>query len=89
VPIRIEEIDEPKMVSYRWSNDGDPLPEQVDEDHSTFFTFTLEPVAGGTQLTVVETGFETTPDPAASLESHRNGWDAELDTLVELVEGLA
>ena len=44
-------------------------------------------VAGeNSQLTVVETGFETTSDPAANLESHRQGWDAELDKLVALFE---
>ena len=46
-------------------------------------------MTGGTQLTVVETGFETTSDPAANLESHRGGWDSELDELVAFVEGSA
>ena len=89
VPIRIEALDEHRMVSYRWGNDdalGSPAAE-MDEAHSTVFTFTLEPVADGTQLTVVETGFETTSDPAANLESHREGWDSELDKLVALLEG--
>jgi hypothetical protein len=35
---------------------------------------------------VLETGFETTSDPLANLESHRTGWDAELDKLVALLE---
>ncbi|HEX5859224.1 MAG TPA: SRPBCC domain-containing protein [Microbacterium sp.] len=61
--------------------------ETVDADHSTVFTFTLEAVADGTELTVVETGFETTSDPAANLESHREGWNSELDKLVALLEG--
>ena len=51
------------------------------------FTFTLEPVAGGTRLTVVETGFDATSDPIANLEGHRGGWDGELDKLVALLEG--
>ena len=63
------------------------LPDEVDDEHSTVFTFTLEPVSNGTQLTVVETGFERTSDPAANLESHRQGWDGELDKLVALLEG--
>jgi uncharacterized protein YndB with AHSA1/START domain len=89
VPLRIEAIDPPHTVSYRWSNDeaAGGLPEEVDDEHSTVFTFTLEPVADGTQLTVVETGFETTADPSANLESHRAGWDSELDALVDLLEG--
>jgi uncharacterized protein YndB with AHSA1/START domain len=88
VPVRIEAIDAPRMVSYRWSNDDamGRLPKEVDDAHSTVFTFTLEPVSDGTQLTVVETGFETTSGPAANLESHRQGWDGELDKLVALLE---
>jgi uncharacterized protein YndB with AHSA1/START domain len=88
VPLRIEAIDAPRMVSYRWSNDDalGALPQDVDDEHSTVFTFTLEPASDGTQLTVVETGFETTSDPAANLESHRAGWDFELDELVTLLE---
>ena len=86
--MRIEAIDAPRMVSYRWCNDDarESLPEEVDDEHSTVFTFTLEPVSDGTQLTVVETGFETTSDPVANLESHREGWDGELDKLVVLLE---
>ncbi len=87
VPVRIEALDEPRMVAYRWNNDdarGQDL--QVEEDHSTVFTFTLEPVPEGTQLTLVETGFEDTSDPAALVDDHRQGWDAELDKLVALFE---
>lgn len=89
VPVRIEAIDAPRMVSYRWSNDdaAGALPERLDEAHSTVFTFTLEAVDGGTRLTVVETGFEATSDPAANLRSHAEGWVSELDKLVALLEG--
>jgi uncharacterized protein YndB with AHSA1/START domain len=86
-PVRIEAIDAPREVSYRWGSDdasGD-VPDDLDE-HSTVFTFTLIEVPGGTELTVVETGFETTSDPAANLESHRSGWNDELDKLVDLLE---
>ncbi|WP_382310143.1 SRPBCC domain-containing protein [Herbiconiux sp. UC225_62] len=88
VPVRVEAVDAPHRVSYRWCNPclGEPVPTEIDEAHSTVFTFTLEPVTDGTQLTVVETGFETTSDPAADLESHRGGWDGELDKLVALLE---
>ncbi|WP_159607179.1 SRPBCC family protein [Agromyces humi] len=87
VPLRIEAFDEPRLVSYRWGNDdaSGTMPDEVDE-HSTVFTFTLEPTADGTQLTVVETGFEATSDPAANMESHRGGWNDELDKLVALLE---
>ena len=89
VPLRIEALDAPRSVSYRWGNDdaSGQLPDEVDDEHSTVFTFTLEEVPEGTRLTVVETGFETTSDPIANLESHRTGWNDELDKLVALLEG--
>ena len=89
IPLRVEAFDAPRSVSYRWSNDdalGTP-PGELDVEHSTVFTFTLEPLPDGTRLTVVESGFEATSDPLANLEDHRKGWDAELDSLVGLLEG--
>ena len=91
IPLRVQQIDEPRLISYRWSND-DALghrPAELDEDTSTVFTFTLEPVDGGTLLTVVETGFDRTSDAAVNMEEHRTGWDLELDKLVALVEAEA
>lgn len=99
VPLRVEAREEPRLISFRWAGDdayreahdgasgdhADPLG----EDHTTVFTFTLEEADGGTQLTVVETGFEHTFDPAANLSSHRTGWTDELDKLVVLLESAA
>jgi uncharacterized protein YndB with AHSA1/START domain len=87
-PILVEEVDAPRMIAYRWSNDNATAldPTLVDSNHSTVFRFTLEPTDGGTQLTVVESGFNTLSDPAASMESNRGGWDAELDELVAYLE---
>jgi uncharacterized protein YndB with AHSA1/START domain len=89
VPLRIEAADAPRMVSYRWGNDdaAGELADTIDEEHSTVFTFTLESVRDGTQLTVVETGFEFTSDPSANMASHSEGWVSELDKLVALLEG--
>ncbi|GAA2982364.1 uncharacterized protein YndB with AHSA1/START domain [Microbacterium terrae] len=88
VPIRVEEFEPEVRVSYRWSNDdaSGVLPGVVDDERSTVFTFTLVETDEGTELTVVETGFEATSDPARNLEAHRGGWNDELDKLVALVE---
>ncbi|MET9274767.1 SRPBCC domain-containing protein [Kribbella sp. NPDC003557] len=86
VPIRVETFEPQSQVSYRWCNEEGPLPETVDEQRSTVFTFTLEATPSGTQLTVVETGFEHTSDPAQVMADHRGGWDGELDKLVALLE---
>ena len=91
IPLRVEEFDEPRRITYRWNNDDalGKLPEAIDESTATVFTFTLEEAEGGTRLTVVESGFERTSDPRANMESHRTGWDLELDKMVALVEGEA
>jgi uncharacterized protein YndB with AHSA1/START domain len=91
VPLRVEAIDEPRMVSYRWGNDdaADARPEGIDEATTTVFTFTLEPAGNGTQLTVVETGFENTTKPLDNARDHGKGWTDELDKLVRLLEGAA
>jgi uncharacterized protein YndB with AHSA1/START domain len=87
IPIRIDEIAPQRMIAYRWGNDdAAPVTDtKLDDTHSTVFTFTLEPLSDGTQLTVVEAGFETLSDPASDLESHRLGWDEELDKLSAFV----
>lgn len=84
IPFRIEALEAPRLIRYRWGNDDalGTIPENLDDEHSTVFTFTLEPVDDGTLLTVVETGFENTSDAAANLEAHRQGWNSELDKLV-------
>lgn len=86
-PVLIEELDPPRTIAYRWSNEQALADAPIDPDHSTVFRFTLEELDGSTQLTVVESGFDTQADPAANMESHRTGWDAELDELVSYLEG--
>ena len=88
IPLRVEALDEPRSITYRWNNDDalGTAPDRIDDDSSTLFTFTLEPSDGGTRLTVVETGFEKTSKPAVNLAEHAKGWVSELDKLVALVE---
>ena len=88
-PVIIERLEPPQLIAYRWSNENARPVSPVDLAHSTVFTFTLEPLDGATQLTVVETGFENLADPEASLESNRRGWTEELDELVAYLEGSA
>lgn len=86
VPIRIEAIDPPRTITYRWCNGSEQHGDLVDEATSTVFTFTIVPTAGGTNLTVEESGFGSTLRPEVQLEEHRQGWDGELDKLVALLE---
>lgn len=85
-PVRIEAVDVPHSITYRWgNNNGTPIA-ALDPANSTVFTFTLEALGDGTQLTVVESGFDTLSDPTAAMEGNRGGWDWELDELVAFLE---
>ncbi len=83
VPLVIEEVDPPQSIAYRWGNLTSP---DIDPVASTVFRFALAPVEGGTELTVVETGFQNLEDPPARMEDNRGGWTSEIDELIAYLE---
>ena len=86
VPIVIEALDPIRSITYRW---GDTKSPTIDPVASTVFTYTLEAVSGGTQLSVIETGFQNLADPLRGLEGNQEGWTSELNKLVAYLEGAA
>ncbi|QFG21485.1 SRPBCC domain-containing protein [Actinomadura sp. WMMB 499] len=82
--LRVERVEEPRVFGYTWRMDGAP----EDDPRRTYVEFTLEPAAGGTRLTVVETGFAQLPDDLHrdSYASHTEGWARELGELVEFLD---
>jgi uncharacterized protein YndB with AHSA1/START domain len=84
VAIFIEEIVPMRKFSYRWH----PFAIDTNVDYSkepmTLVTFTLEPVDGGTKLTLTEIGFDSIPlaRRADAFEANEEGWAAQL-TLIE------
>jgi uncharacterized protein YndB with AHSA1/START domain len=94
MPVRIEDVDAPHSIAYRWSNDdaaaeraGGVRPDSIDDAHSLVMRFSLAPTADGTMLSLVETGFETTIDPDFNMQAHQRGWNQFLDQLIALFEG--
>jgi uncharacterized protein YndB with AHSA1/START domain len=79
VRMRVERVDEPTVFGFTWQ-----ISELPDDDpRRTYVEFTLEPVAAGTRLTVVETGFAQLPDDAHGkvYDGHTEGWARELGEL--------
>jgi len=78
--VMVEHVEEPKTLVYRWARvrDVDPVP-----GNSTVVRFDLEPIAGGTRLTLVETGFEELDDPRGHHDGNSDGWTTELGDLVD------
>jgi len=77
--MRVERVEEPRVFGFTWRIYG--LPD--DDPRRTYVEFTLEPVATGTRLTVVESGFAQLPDDAhhKAYDGNTDGWAKELGEL--------
>ena len=77
--MRVERVEEPRVFGFTWHIYG--LPD--DDPRRTYVEFTLEPVAAGTRLTVIESGFAQLPDDAhrKSYDGNTEGWAKELGEL--------
>lgn len=85
-PMVVTEVAEPDHFAYRWYTQSG----EFDVDRATEARFTLVEEGATTVLTVVETGFDRISDDEevrrSGLDGNRQGWDAELDELVEYLE---
>lgn len=83
-PVRVEKVDPPKYLAYRWVSafPGEPLR----PDNSTLVEFTLTPEGDGTRLRVVESGFAALPTSEANrqkvIDDHTDGWEQCVAALV-------
>jgi uncharacterized protein YndB with AHSA1/START domain len=79
--LRIERVDAPSIFGFTWHIYGLP----AEDPRRTYVEFTLEPVATGTRLTVVESGFAQLPDDdyRKAFSSNTEGWASELGELVD------
>jgi uncharacterized protein YndB with AHSA1/START domain len=82
----VEHVDAPHTLVYRWAReaDVDPAP-----GNSTVVRFDLADIAGGTRLTLLETGFEELAEPQAAHDDNTGGWRAELGELVDFLASAA
>jgi len=77
--ISVERIEPMRFFSMRWY----PFDEESGVDYSkepwTLVEFRLEQVAGGTMLTITESGFDAIPldQRAKALTNHEQGWAAQ------------
>jgi uncharacterized protein YndB with AHSA1/START domain len=78
----IERIEPERLFSYRWHPYPDPAADYSGEP-TTLVEFRLEEVPGGTQLTVVESGFDRIPLPrrAEAFRMNEAGWAEQLSNI--------
>jgi uncharacterized protein YndB with AHSA1/START domain len=80
----VQEVDEPNAFAFRWARDFDTDPTP---GGSTLVRFSLSDRDGGTQLTVVESGWdEVIGDVEKGMADNTAGWHSELDELVAFLE---
>jgi uncharacterized protein YndB with AHSA1/START domain len=76
----IEVIDPEHRFAFRWHPNA--LEPNVDysTEPTTLVTFTLEDIAGGTRLTVVESGFDALPESRRlpAFKGNSKGWEGQL-----------
>lgn len=80
----IETIEPPHCFAFRWASHALGHPElKLPSTATTLVTFTLEEVAEGTRLTLVESGFASLPDgfQTQSHQDNQGGWQSELPKL--------
>jgi uncharacterized protein YndB with AHSA1/START domain len=88
---RVERVDPPHYVSFRWMREVQehPIDAELREGNSTLVEFSLSAAGEGTRLRVVESGFRqlagTEEENAKDAEEHRSGWELELGELREYV----
>lgn len=80
-------VDPPHRLAFSWPIDDRP----GDDVPRTLVTFTLEPVADGTRLRLVESGFARAADDAArsAHQANSHGWTAELGDLESYLDASA
>ncbi len=77
--ITVERVEPERLLSFRWHPFAvDPGLDYADEP-TTLVAFDLEEVAGGTRLTITESGFDRLPAArrAKAFEMNSGGWAAQ------------
>ena len=79
----IEAMEAEKRFSFRWHPYAIEQGVDYSSEPTTLVSFTLDDVPGGTQLTVVESGFDAIPESrrAKAFTSNSKGWAAQLENI--------
>jgi len=81
--ITIVRLDPERYFSWRWHPNAVEPGVDYSKEPTTLVEFELEEIAGGTRLTVVESGFDGIPlaRRAQAFEANEGGWAAQLENI--------
>jgi uncharacterized protein YndB with AHSA1/START domain len=87
--VTVERMDPERLFSFRWHPYAVDPTKDYSKEPTTLVEFRLEEVAGGTRLTVVESGFDHIPIErrAEAYRMNSDGWAEQLQNIQRYVEG--
>lgn len=87
--IWIEAMEPERFFSFRWHPHAVEPGRDYSGEPRTLVTFTLEAIASGTRLTIVESGFDKIPAErrAAAFAGNTNGWTSQMEKFRKFVAG--
>lgn len=85
----VKEIVPETLFSFTWKPYAIDPKIDYSEETPTLVEFRLEPIDGGTRLTVTESGFEHVPEwrRAEAFRMNANGWAQQVENVKKHVEG--
>lgn len=85
----VQRIEPERFFSFRWIPYGIDAEADPESEPTTLVEFRLEPVAEGTRLTIVESGFDQVPPHrrARAYRMNEGGWAAQAGNVRKYVEG--
>jgi uncharacterized protein YndB with AHSA1/START domain/uncharacterized damage-inducible protein DinB len=85
----IETMDPERVFSFRWHPYAIEAGVDYTPEPTTLVTFTLEDTAGGTRLTIVESGFDAIPAHrrATAFKMNSAGWDGQAKNIAKFLSG--
>ncbi len=85
--LTIDKVEPEHYLSFRWHPHAIDPKVDYSQEPTTLVELKLEEVAGGTKLTIVESGFEGIPIArrAEAVRSNSGGWEAQLQNIARHV----
>jgi uncharacterized protein YndB with AHSA1/START domain len=84
----VERMEPERYFSFRWIPYGIDADADLEREEKTLVEFRLEPIAEGTRLTIVESGFNRVPAHRRerAFRMNEGGWTAQSENLRKYVE---
>lgn len=85
----VERMEPERYFSFRWIPYGIDAEADLDSEPTTLVEFRLEPLADGTVLTIVESGFDQVPvhRRERAFRMNEGGWATQAKNLEKYVDG--